>query len=325
MAFVSEALVDRPVEGAQVLARTLAAHFASVHGAFLVGAHSARADVKLRGRLFGLRALRALRRHRPEAVVYLPANGLTTATLVRAMLIRWFVRPATLEVAVLQVHEPRRGLLRKLARQISFVVATESQSKELEALDARVSLVQPRVAPSKVSSMSPADARHLHRLGEGRVFLHVGHARRGRNLRALEPLCDVGTLVIALSPYSDEEPDALPADPRTVVLRGPSERIGELYRAADVYVFPTTDAAHMIGTPLSVFEALANGTRVVARRSEALARWDGLAGLELCDTDGELVAAATSFRRVEIPKYVDPACQCKGDFAVCRGPEHPTG
>jgi glycosyltransferase involved in cell wall biosynthesis len=134
---------------------------------------------------------------------------------------------------------------------------------------------------------------------------------------ALAPLATRGTLVLAMSPYGAIEAGALPSQGSVVTRTGYIEGLGNLYRAADVYVFPTVDPNAVIGTPLSVFEALANGTPVVARRSEALERWAHLDGLTLTDSDEEMVVAATqvaarpassiaSLRRSECGKDLRP-------------------
>src|SRR4051794_24597707 len=90
LVFLSEALTGRAVEGGQVLAVELERHFRVVHGASAIGP----ADCELPHvvplldqKAVGSAAIGQLRRERPTKVVYLPAHGLTPATLARCLVI----------------------------------------------------------------------------------------------------------------------------------------------------------------------------------------------------------------------------------------------
>ena len=322
--FVSEALRPKPREGAQVLAGQLTEHLWMVHRGRSLGPSTGtvpHAKPVLSDRHLGVRSLSEIRRIKPDHLVYLPANGLTRASLLRAAAIWAAGRRPPLELIVLQDFLPQDWSLRRLApRSWSFVAATAVQAKRLSNSGHQVRMTVPRVACSRVGQrQSQHAAREMLGLPDGHVFLHVGHARERRNLAALRPLCDIGTVVVILSDYGPESPDTVPQHENLRVVRGYVSSIGDYYQAASAYVFPTVDPGSVIGTPLSVFEALANGTPVVARQSEALARWEGVPGLYLVRTDRELIELLRQPGQLARPvkgQFADIQ-QCRADLAVC--------
>jgi len=324
--FVSDALRVDPREGAQVLAGEIAHHCIAVHGAAVWGPSAEMAgagfEPVLSGRLLGVSALRRLRGVRGPAVVYLPQNGLTLAGVLRALLIAVLSRARSVDFVVLQHHTLPRRAWRLFARRWRFLVATIEQDRLIRDARLFAAPLHPRVPVRKISTFSSrAEAKAALGWSDEHQFLHVGHARRGRNLVALAPLAAAGTLRLVISDYRAEEPGALPAEgPRVDVHRGACADLADRYRAADVYVFPTHDLQQVIGLPMSVFESLANGTPVVARRSAALERWVGQPGLHLVDGDAELISAACQVAADAGGANVLPpagSTTCLGDLAAC--------
>lgn len=119
----------------------------------------------------------------------------------------------------------------------------------------------------------------------------MGHGTPGRNLAALSPLAGDAILVLVLSPYSALDPEAVPQGDGVVVVH---ERVdvAAYYRAADVYLFPTTDGQASISVPMSVVEARAGGLPVVARRSALTERWSDHPEVDLVDDDATLISVA---------------------------------
>lgn len=296
--FISDALRADPREGAQVLAGEVARHCVAAHGASAWGPVAQKGvsafEPLLSGRLLGVAALRRLLTWRGAAVVYLPQNGLTTAGVLRAVLIMVLARPRSMDFLVLQHYTHPHRAWRLFARRWRFLVATAEQEDLVRLAGLSAAPLYPRVPASKVSAhRTRAEARAALGWSAGLQFLHVGHARRGRNLKALEPLAGAGTVRLVLSDYLPEEAGSLPPEgPEVIVHRGPCADLADRYRAADVYVFPTHDVREVIGLPMSVFESLANGTPVVARRGAALERWTREPGLHLADDDAALIATA---------------------------------
>ena len=267
-------------------------------------------------------AARALLRRRGTRVIYLAQNGLTLATIVRSFLISLLADPASLDVVVLQHHmTPGRGL-RLIARRWSFVVATIEQERLLQRIGLDATLLIPRVPDTKLVKTSRQAARKSLGWDDEPRYLHVGHARDGRNLHALDSLRRYGSLHLVLSDYQAEEVGALPEEGDGMeVHRGLCSDLADRYHAADVYVFPTVDSREVIGVPMSILEALANGTPVVARRCAALERWADQPGLHLTDSDEQLVQTTIAIgSRVErvTPRANVSSSVCLGDLSPCR-------
>lgn len=317
--FASEALAERPCEGAQVLAHELAAHMGAAHGAMTLGpssSSSAGTHVYM-SRSIGVRAIAALLSSRPRCVVYLPANGLTRIALLRAVALWLASRGAALDIVVVQRHTSAHGrAARLLPRSWTFVSAMPDAGRVPHRR------LQPRVDPSRVSShLGRAEAREQLGLSKDRtVFLHVGHAKPGRNLAVLDRLVPCGEVVLILSPYQEEDPTELPTDPNVRIVRGYCSEIGTYYRAASVYVFPTHATGSVIETPMSVFESLANRVPVVARSSPFMDCWGHVPGITLVNNDDELVDSCTDLSNTNSEVHRDVSNrrdQCAADLTPC--------
>lgn len=100
------------------------------------------------------------------------------------------------------------------------------------------------------------------------IVLHVGHRSKGRGL---EKICTLDEqkyqrVVVASGLFEDEETVRMLERSQVRNIVGYIDSIEELYQIADVYIFPTVDKDYVISIPLSVMEALACGTPVVAFR-----------------------------------------------------------
>jgi hypothetical protein len=105
--------------------------------------------------------------------------------------------------------------------------------------------------------------------------------------------------------------------------RGPA-RSATLYRAASVYVFPTSQADAVIGIPMSVMEAHANGTPVVAMRSDSMRRWTGMTDVHIADGDAEFLSLACQVAdspTISARSRGLWAESCNGDFLDCESIE----
>jgi hypothetical protein len=253
----------------------------------------------------------------------MPDKGLSLWSIVRGLVIAGCVRPSELTLLLTQFHLTRRtrwGLRLVRTARWHWVVSNHDQAGTLAAYGIGARVLRPRIPASKISSRERSAARAALGLPRDReIFLHVGHATQGRNLRALAPLASRGTLVLVLSDAFREEPGALPAGEDVVVVRGFVPDLGDYYRAADVYVFPTVDSASVIGIPVSIVESLANGTPVVAVRSPMVEAWRAVPGVVLVDSADEVSAAAmAAVGRTAAAANVPGVEECGDDFEVCR-------
>lgn len=286
-AFVTDCLVDQPVEGGQVVAQQWCQ---GLPLASLVVRR--RPGAGGRALLLPPRRLWALRRQGVRQVDLLFHSGLTHALLLNALLTRWLCG-GDVTLIVLQRHRSVGVVAARLLRGHTTVVVAHAQDRAyFEACGLRTRQLDPIASPDRVSGVSREEARRVLGLPQDAVvFLHVGHGTPGRNLHALAPLASGGTLVLVLSPYSALDPEAVPSGDDVVVIH---ERVdvASYYRAADVYVFPTTDGHSSISVPMSVVEASAGGLPVVARRSALTERWADHPGVDLVDDDEGLVSVA---------------------------------
>ena len=298
---VTNALVPDPVEGTQVMARKVVEH--------LVGSHDARLLVP-RDRpvtpglpeepLFTqgwvpVRAMLTVFRQRPSAIVVVPDGGIDYRKLLHALLLGLAGMRRTQLVAVQRHRDFPSWVVRSARPFVTVVAGNEADRSALEESGFQTTLLTPPVDPGRISTVGRADARVALELpAERRIHLHVGHAKRGRNLTALAPLTTGDDhLVLVLSPFAPVEDGSLPVGPNLTVVRARVD-VGLYYRAADVYVFPTYDPRNVIAFPMSIGEALANGLPVVAYRSPMTSRWDGDPRVALVDSDDVLLAAALS-------------------------------
>ena len=98
------------------------------------------------------------------------------------------------------------------------------------------------------------------------LVVHVGHCSAGRGLEKLAALTDdsIEKLAVVSGLFEDNETKTMLEQAGVRVLSGYLPNIEKIYQMADVYLFPTKSAEYVISIPLSVMEALACGTPVVA-------------------------------------------------------------
>lgn len=98
------------------------------------------------------------------------------------------------------------------------------------------------------------------------LVLHVGHCSTGRRV---EMLCEFPSskferVLISSGMFEDSAIHKALEEAGVHIISGYIPNIEEYYQAADVYFFPTCSGDYVISVPLSVMEALACGTPVVA-------------------------------------------------------------
>ena len=248
-----------------------------------------------RARTIAVRCAREARRHEPDIVYYLPKSGLTNASLARlALMRRLFRRPVVL--GCLQVGPSPPGLLR-IIRPDAAIVPGARLAGVLQGYGVDAEAIWLGVDRTR---FRPDGPRRLELWTDrpGLRVLHVGHLNRRRNLGVLTELAKSGcNCLVVASPATDPDPEVVEDLRRAGVsiFRERIDDIAAVYRAADVYVFPVEDPRGCINLPLSVLEAAACGTPVVATPFGALPDVVGeLAGVTLADSDAIPTAVADS-------------------------------
>ena len=107
------------------------------------------------------------------------------------------------------------------------------------------------------------------------VILHVGHLKKGRNLKILEKLQKNNNqvlIVVSSSTRADEDLCNSLTKSGCLVYRTYLSNIEDIYALADLYIFPTIDKLNSIEMPLSVLEAMSCNLPVISTKFGALPR-----------------------------------------------------
>lgn len=250
-----------------------------------------------------------LRQARPATVVYMSRSSITLTALLRARLLKWIGGKARVVMIGLQ---PRRlGLVARVLSRLLWpdllLVSTEAEVRGARRLGATVERIVTGVDLARFRPARPGEKNALRRkfgiLEDSRVVLHVGHLTAGRNLEALLPLAAQPdtTVVVVTSSQREAESGRLEDRLRAhgiVLIQGYLADIGEVYRLADCYVFPTVSTDYAIAMPLSILEAMASDLPVAAMRFGALPeRFGDVEGVLLLNSSDELVDAVARLRR----------------------------
>jgi hypothetical protein len=241
---------------------------------------------------------------RPELILYASRSSATVPALLRARLIRLAGHGAKVAMIALQPREAAltsRLPLRWIRPHLLLVgtererAAARRRGLNAECIWGGVDLV--RFRPPATGEKE--ELRRKWRLPvEDRIMLHIGHLREGRNLSALPPLAAAPgtTMLVVASTHRGPESERIRSellDHGVRVLEGYLPDVEELYRLADLYVFPPVSTDHAIAMPLSVLEALASDLPVVSMRFGALVdRFQGTDAVRLVETPEELVEQA---------------------------------
>lgn len=311
----SDLLGGNPDMGERVYARGIARALAERNVAVVsLAGQSEIADQCLdAGRLLAAGNVRGvLRRFRPEVVLYLQRSSLTFGGVCRAWRLQRLAGCPVVPVVAMP-HELQGAWKSAAGRLRPAAVAALSQEVIERAREVWPGILT-RIVPGGVDErFSPVsrDRRLELRAGHGwtadeAVLLHVGHLSQSRNLGALRALTSLRGVRVVIVMSSTTPPDVALRksllDAGVTLIEGYDPNIEDIFRAADVYVFPTMDSGGCIGLPISVLEALACGLPVATTRFGELpallqsnpgVRWID-ANRSLADVVSELIASGVS-------------------------------
>jgi glycosyltransferase involved in cell wall biosynthesis len=319
-------------EGFKKIAYRLALEFDAANDFLAIAPGGGSATFRLASprtnRLFASRALgTVLREFDPDILVYLPFASFTRNSFIRCRVLSAFVPRSRLIMLGVQARSWSRQdlVLMRWWQPHHVLTPLPLAVAQLNGAGIAASLLPFGVDTDKFSPVANMAERAALREKYGlaidaRVYLHVGQITAKRNVLLLANLVDTGTEVVVVG-SSSSAAQGFPHDAEVVEYlesRGVKvwiryfEKVQELYRLADCYLFPTFHETGGIGFPLSVLEALACGTTVVTTRfgglpAEFANRWP----LQFGDSDAELVALARAVKlgpSSEAPALVSHLC-----------------
>lgn len=216
----------------------------------------------------------------PDSLIYVPEAALTNYSMIRtAILGRAFpnVRRAVIGL------QPRTlawwgRTAAQLAQPLDVFVQSNKSVRYLAEVGVKARAIPSGVDPSRFCPLSRDERAALRkRYGfahDAYVVSHVGHLVPSRNLDILGRILDSADVQVLIVGSTSTERDQQLAD--RLRRRGATiwthvvEHIEEVYQMSDAYIFPVKDCYGAMEMPLSVLEALACATPVLATPFGAL-------------------------------------------------------
>lgn len=229
--------------------------------------------------LWGHAFARNMRQSAPDALLYLPASGGTPASLLRGYCLKVQSGGRPLAMFTLQPKLYASWVWSLVFRnKIDLVFSQSMESvQQLEALGFKTRWLPGGVDLDTFRPVDPARKQALRlKFGiqnQDKVWLHVGHINRQRNISLLARLARQGQQVIVIGSTSTVQDSQLLDELKgenVRVLPDYIEHIEELYQAVDGYIFPVENKNSAISTPLSVLEAMACNLPVLTTAFGAL-------------------------------------------------------
>jgi thymidylate kinase len=218
---------------------------------------------RVASRAFVAWAASRLRSFPPSVVVlYVPRAGLTRASAIKGAFLARVAKRSIAQV-ILQADATQ---VPRLSHGVVYVVLSDALAAALRDRGGTVVTVRLGIDERRFNTSGRADAS-LWPEGGGARILHVGHMKRERNVGALADLARRGHSCLLIASPATAPDDRLAQELReagVAVVRRHIADLAAVYRAADVYLFPVDDPRACTTMPLSVLEALACGTPVVA-------------------------------------------------------------
>ncbi len=209
-----------------------------------------------------------------EPLLYIPAVAKAHTMAVRVFILSLFARKG---IHVMQVMQYQTGtfarLLLKASKAKLIMFSADSWRYYDALLGDRSEYLKAGVDTHRFTPVSETEKQALRKKynlpADKKIVLHVGHMREGRNVQALTLLDFSVHAVLVTSTYASGTQDEalrkkLLEHPNVTLIDTYLPHIEELYRLADVYLFPVVAAHNCIDVPLSALEAAACNLPVVA-------------------------------------------------------------
>lgn len=217
-----------------------------------------------------LKDIKAIVRNSSKSEVVIVCSRATVKVYLLCKLIEMFCK----KIFFIILQKPERGFIKLnncLTTKCNYLTIYQNDSEALKLQ--KGCYVYPMKVGINVSKFRALTLERRNRLKIKHSFdlrkpvvLHVGHCSSGRGL---EDFCKLDgdkyqRIIIASGLFEDVEIIQKLNRSGVKILVGFLPNIEELYQLADVYLFPTKITEFVISVPLSVMEALACGTPVIA-------------------------------------------------------------
>jgi glycosyltransferase involved in cell wall biosynthesis len=248
--------------------------------------------------LLGRSFRRSLEAFKPDVLLYIPQSAATFMSFLRSDILRRQSGGAGVVLMSLQRREfPALFALLGRSRGPDLVLVLSKMSKHImECAGLTAMRVPLGVDTDLFRPPEPGEKQRLRQqygIGPGKLLLHVGHISAGRNLDVLKriagPECGVAVVASTSTRRHRKTAKTLEASSITLIDRF-IERIEEVFRLADGYVFPTANYMSAIEIPLSVLEAMATNLPVATMAFGGIPDlFEDGGGLFVCHSEDEFI------------------------------------
>jgi glycosyltransferase involved in cell wall biosynthesis len=248
----------------------------------------------------------SIREFAPDVIHYIPGPSTKSFVVMRTISLALPSAKTIMSAPLPLVSALTAGFVRFMKPDLVL-----AQSKKMESIFRQWGLVTEYLPVSgvDVNRFKPASGpikealRRKYSIEPNQfVVLHVGHVKAKRNIQLLKRLQRDGVQTVVVGSTSTGIEVALRDDLAGTgcrVITEYVEKIDEIYRQSDCYVFPTpkTNRSACIEVPLSVLEAASCNLPIVSTRFGALPEiFDGVDGFIFAESEERIVHAVQELR-----------------------------
>lgn len=201
------------------------------------------------------------------------------------------------------------GFLFKVFSRFKIGVTSREGSKKIEKYGLSVAYF-PILPPKPQSEYAKTKLRKKYGFEEDDfIILHVGHLQKNRGLDVLLGLSEIMPdikMIIVLSSMKTKLKISLRRE-NIYIIDSHIEDIYEIYRLADIYVFPIRDKGAALDTPLSILEAKEMSLPIIASDlsniREALTGYPEAYFLEVGSTEGMAKNTAEYIKQIRTNRF----------------------